>query len=132
MTDDEDLTWVAKPLNTSTTTFKPSDVDLSNKLLSTFGKSEVEYAAMHLIKYLRKNGDTWNFTFSGLYVYYYNHKLNSDEMLFGLLGSWFDDGPMCFQEDGFYISNWGNGLQVTERFLKRIEKHVRKQGDQGV
>ena len=64
-----------------------------------------------------KNG--WNFTFSSLYNYYVAHNLNTDEMLFGLLGPWFDDGPMHFQEDGFWIGNWGNGLQVTEAFLKR-------------
>jgi hypothetical protein len=105
--------------------FKPSDVDLSNDLCSTFGKCEVETAAAHLIEYLRENGDTWHFKFSGLYVYYYNHQLNSDEMLFGLLGPWFDDGGlMSFRKDGFYIVNWGSGLQVTENFLKRIAKHV--------
>ena len=106
--------------------FKPSDVDLSNGLCSTFGKSEIEYAAVHLIEYLVESGDEWHFKFDGLYRYYYAHKLNVDEMLFGLLGPWFDDGPMRFQEDGFLIGNWGNGLQVTESFLKRIAKHVKK------
>jgi hypothetical protein len=109
--------------------FKPSDVDLSNWLCSTFGKSEIEYAAVHLIEYLRDNGDKWVFKFSGLFCHYYNHQLNTDEMLFGLFGPWFDDGPLCFQEDGFWIGNWGNGLQVTEAFLKRIAKHVRRRDE---
>ena len=111
-----------KPINVKF--IKPSDVDLSNDLCSTFGKCEIEIAAIHLIEYLRDNGDVWNFTFTGLWTHYYNHQLNTDEMLFGLLGPWFDDGPMRFQEDGFWIVNWGNGLSVTEEFLKRIEKHV--------
>lgn len=38
--------------------FKPSDVDLSDGLCSTFGKSELETSAVHLIEYLRDNGDT--------------------------------------------------------------------------
>jgi hypothetical protein len=108
--------------------FKPSDVDLSNHLCSTFGKCEVETAAVHLIEYLCDSAENdWSFTFSGLWSYYYNHQLNSDEMLFGLLGPWFDDGPMFIQEDGFLIVNWGNGLQITGAFLKRIAKHVKKE-----
>ena len=107
--------------------FGPNDVDLSNGLCSTFGKGEVESAAEHLIEYLQEKGENkWWFTFGGLYLYYYNNNLNSDEMLFGLLGPWFDDGGMMhFREDGFYIVNWGSGLQVTEEFLKRIKRHVR-------
>jgi hypothetical protein len=50
-------------------------------------------------------------------------------MLFGLLGTWFDDGPMRVQDDMFYIVNWGNGLQVTQEFLKRVSKYVKEDGN---
>jgi hypothetical protein len=107
--------------------FDPSEVNLSNGLCSTFGKSETEKSAEHLIRYLQANGDKWHFKLAGLFVYYIDHKLNTDELLFGLYGPWFDDGGlMTFQEDPFYIVNWGSGLQVTEGFLERIKKHVRR------
>ena len=32
--------------------FLPADVDLSNGLMSTFGKAELETSAEHLIRYL--------------------------------------------------------------------------------
>jgi hypothetical protein len=107
--------------------FSPKDVDLSTGLCSTFGKCEVETAACHLIEYLTSiDADNWSFTFGGLYIYYYNNKLNTNEMLFGLLGCWFDDGPMRVQDDRFLIVNWDNGLQVTQEFLKAISKHVKQ------
>jgi hypothetical protein len=110
--------------------FSPKDVDLSNQLCSTFGKAEIEDAAMHLIEYLVERNraaetpNNWFFSFSGLLDYYVTKKLNVNEMLFGLFGSWLDDGPFVVREDGFYIVNWGNSLQVAQEFLKRIAKHV--------
>lgn len=106
--------------------FRPSDVNLENGLMSTFGKCEIETAATHLIEYLRDEcEDHWkSFHLFGLLVYYHNRGLNTDEALFGLMGPWLDDGPFRFQDAGFYIVNWGNGLQVTQDFLNRISKHV--------
>jgi hypothetical protein len=110
--------------------FSPSDVDLSTGLMSTFGKAELETSAEHLIRYLQSiDAENWSFTFAGLYEYYVKNKLNTNEMLFGLLGTWFDDGPMRVQDDMFYIVNWGNGLQVTQEFLKRVSKYVKEDGN---
>jgi hypothetical protein len=103
----------------------PADINLSTNLCSTFGKSEREFAATYLIRYLQEiNAEKWNFTFAGLLEFYQRKKLNTNEILFGLFGSWFDDGPLCFQDDPGFIVNWGNGLQVTQDFLKRLQKHV--------
>jgi hypothetical protein len=80
-----------------------------------------------LIEYLQETGNEhWSFKFAGLFDFYRRKGLNTDEMLFGLMGQWFDDGgQMCFREDSGYIVNWGSGLQVTQDFLKRVSKHVR-------
>jgi hypothetical protein len=104
----------------------PADINLEYELSSTFGKREVEDAAVHLVRYLQEiNAEKWNFKFAGLLDYYKRNDLNADEMLFGLFGSWFDDGGMMgFKEDPGYIVNWGNGLQVTQDFLKRLQSHV--------
>lgn len=103
---------------------KPKDVNLSTNLIGTFGKHEVEISAVHLVRYLQgieyKN---WHFTVTGLVEYYQNNKLNPDEMLFGLLGSWIDDGPWESLGDPGYIIHWGSSLQVTSSFLNRLEKH---------
>jgi len=107
-------------------TLVPTDINLSNYLCSTFGKSETEQAAVHLIEYLQEiNAENWHFKFSGLLDFYKRKGLNQDEALFGLFGSWFDDGgAMGFKDDPGYIVNWGNGLQVTQDFLKRIQRHA--------
>jgi hypothetical protein len=104
----------------------PADINLASGLQSTFGKCETEQSAVHLIEYLQEiNAERWNFGFAGLIDFYKRKGLNTDEILFGLYGSWFDDGgAMGFKDDPGYIVNWGNGLQVTQDFLKRVSKHV--------
>lgn len=106
--------------------FLPTDVNLSSNLCSTFGKSEIEYSAIHLIEHLVAiDSKNWRFTFSGLFWHYQSIQADVNTMLFGLMGSWVDDGPWLIQEDPGYIVHWGTDLQVTHHFLKRISKHVR-------
>lgn len=141
--------------------FGPAEVDLTNHLQSTFGKFEIEDAAVKLIEYLTtippsnplKN--PWFFTLSGLISYYKVNDWDTNEALFGLMGSWFDDGGMMgVVPDPGYILHWGSGLgrpsgsvavwvktqpsltsrvragcpgvlSMTNEFLKRISKYVR-------
>ena len=104
----------------------PADINLSNYLCNTFGKAETEQSAVHLIEYLQEiHSEKWHFKLSGLLDFYKRKGLKQDEALYGLFGSWFDDGgTMCVRQDPGYIINWGYGLQVTQDFLERIQKHA--------
>lgn len=107
--------------------FRPQDVDLSSCLGGTFGKMEVELAARNLVAYLVYANHTWNnFKLSGL-CWYYDHNNFKDQPLFGLMGPWFDDGPMIFRE-GIFVVNMTNHLAVTDEFLRRIRKFVKTPG----
>ena len=42
---------------------KPSDIDLSGKLVDTFGWVEYEHVAVDIIRHLAKTGDRWDTLF---------------------------------------------------------------------
>jgi len=101
---------------------KPSDINIKNRLSCTLGKCELEVAAYHLVKFLVETGDTWSFKMPELILYYHQNKLDMNDMLFGLLGGWFDDGPMRFWDDMGYIVNWGGTYIVTEVLVNKLPR----------
>jgi len=107
----------------NTKKIKPSDIDLRDSLQNTFGKSEVEVAACHLLRHLVEDEkDNWTFSLEGLVDYYRRHNLKTDEMLYGLLGGWIDDGMWVLRDDPQYIIHWGARMQITQDFVRRIMK----------
>jgi hypothetical protein len=115
--------------------FQPQDVDLSSCLGGAFGKCEVEIAARDLILYLVYGVHPWNeFSMEGLCRWIMRPKLHplerprpKQQPLFGLMGPWFDDGPMVFRE-GIFVVNMIEHLAVTDEFLLRIRKFVKTSG----
>jgi len=110
---------------------QPRDLDVAHLtyLPSTFGKCEVEVAAWELIRFFQKRCDgKWTpFTFQQLHAFYVTEGWNPDKMLFGLMGSWFDDGGACqVWESAGYVVHTGHNLVVNGEFVKRVEKFKRK------
>lgn len=107
---------------------KPENVDLRLGLCSTFGKSEVETAACYLVRFLQQRKKGWaSFTLQD-----YTNFLNSckpvvslETGLFGLLGDWYDDGPMEIQQ-GQWLTNLGDTISIRLEFVARLEKHKYK------
>lgn len=102
----------------------PKDINIDLYTFSfRFGKCEVETAARNLIQFLkeRKNGEWLGFTFQELTQFYLDKGLNPDEMLFGLMGNWYDDGG-----EGHWIitRSWidhsGNCLYCSEDFIAKV------------
>ncbi len=87
-----------------------------------FGKHEVEDAAIKLIEFFvaRKFGEWAAFTFSELHDFYVERGYRPNEMLFGLMGPWYDDGPMYMREGIAYVAHHGHVLEMTEAFRVRV------------
>ncbi len=92
-----------------------------------FGKHEVEDAAIKLIEFFvaRKNGEWSTFTFKELHDFYVDHRYNPNEMLFGLMGPWYDDGGLgCVREDADLVRHLGHALETTEKFRVRVSSRT--------
>lgn len=109
------------------TKVKPEDIAFPRYGFSIgkFGKSEVEESAGKLVKFFQDRGTGWAaFTFHELHVYYTNKGWKPEEMLYGLLGAWMDDGSWMVVESVAYVVHWCNFLTVTENFIERIKENV--------
>lgn len=115
-----------KQTQKQTERFAPCDIDLSSHLRNTFGKCEIEDATCKLIQFLVETGRGWNEIHIGDLVDFYRQKgWNTDEIMFGLFGSWIDDG--CWRTwKSMMFTNWGNGIVPEQAFFERIKEHVRK------
>lgn len=100
---------------------KTVKLDGCGAVMGGFGKYEVELAAGRLVEFLRTRSN-YGFTFKELTRFYEEHQWNPDEMLFGLLGVWLDDGPMERVEGPPYVVHMGRFLMVTGEFLERVRK----------
>lgn len=104
---------------------KPSEVVrtkvIANQFNGGFGKAEVEVAVGMLVQFLAANGDNWAhpFSFRQLFAFYTSKDVDPNEMLFGLIGPWVDDMGGVYNPQS-YIMHWGNGLQVTPAFVRKV------------
>lgn len=101
---------------------RPMDIQLHHGLrgVGRFGKAEVEWAAGHLVRYFQSRGGWYTFTLEELVYYYKLTGVDPSERLFGLLGAWFDDGPMCWRSGQDYLASYGDGTYcVTVLFIER-------------
>ncbi len=107
---------------------RPSDIDLSDGLSETFGKCEVEEAAVALVRFFQEKGRWTQFTFEELLAFYKTKGLDPEYMLFGLLGSWIDyTGLFYFTESLPFLVRLPDGaICATSLFVKRCEKHKLK------
>jgi hypothetical protein len=116
------------PARNGTPPIRPGDIDLSDGLADTFGKSEVETAAELLVEFHQERERGWDFfSLEEIRGFYLRKGLNPNEMLFGLIGPYLDDGGMgCIRNPHPYIIHFGAKLAVTALFVQRIARHKRK------
>lgn len=102
---------------------RPEDIPLIHGMLEKglFGKCEVEISAARLVLFFRKEARGWVlFTLSKFMDFYRENNWNPDDILFGLAGSWFDDGPYMWHEAHPCIAFYPGGqCVVTEEFIQR-------------
>lgn len=108
---------------------RPDDFDLSSPavLLGTFGKSEVEQTVWRLLKFFQLRGYWCDFTIDELTRFYHHQGWNPNQMFFGLMGGWFDDGMLFSYKHplGVFLACDPNGqYRVTREFLERCAKNT--------
>ncbi len=95
----------------------------NSHMSGTFGKCEVETSAKRLIAFFAvEKGNSWaSFTFEELHTFFLRNNWNPREILFGLVGNWWDDGGMgtLIHQSWPCIIHYGDGLRVTEHFVRR-------------
>ena len=110
----------------------PNDIRLNaiGIVESTFGKCEVEETAGHLIAFFQAKGAWGSFKLDELAEFYRSKGWDPNNMFFGLVGAWFDDGglSMCWVEcPKPYIAFDGVGsCYVTEEFVKQCCHNLKK------
>lgn len=76
---------------------RPRDIDTKNVVywLSVFGKAEIEWAAQRLVAFFQKRNLWHGFTIQDLLDFYRDQGIKDHSgPLYGLFGSWIDDGTL--------------------------------------
>ncbi len=92
-----------------------------------FGKHEVEDAAIKLLEFfvIEKRGEWQPFTFFELHIFYNARRYNPNEMLFGLMGPWYDDGGIgSMREGNAYVIHLGQALEMSNSFKVRVSSRT--------
>jgi hypothetical protein len=96
----------------------------SGAVRGEFGKYEVEQSAGRLVQFFQYHRKGWKcFTFTELRGFYQQNNWDWNEMLFGLMGSWYDDGGAgCIIEGVICVVHWKDTLWVTKEFVDRVAR----------
>lgn len=100
-------------------------VDLSG----TFGKAEVQWNVEKLLAFFKLHGKWCSFDIGTLRRFYEMNKWNPDEIFFGLVGGWYDDGGFggwAHPPEVFLVSTPKGMWMVTDRFINRCAKNIQK------
>lgn len=106
-------------------TFKirPEDFDLSQPLLNTFGKAEIEWAAKKLLVFFQSRGYWFGFTLQEMIIFYNAKGWNPNLAFFGLMGGWYDDATFVggwVETSDVYIAIGADGTYyVTDKFVEK-------------
>lgn len=102
---------------------RPEDFDLSEPLLNTFGKAEIEWAAKKLLAFFQSRGYWFGFTLEEMFIFYKEKGWNPSLAFFGLMGGWYDDATLFggwAQAADIYIAVGADGTHyVTDKFVER-------------
>ena len=108
---------------------RPDDIRMeehSDSILGTFGKCEVERSAGRLVRFFQSKGRWCNFTFSELARFYEQNNWDLNEMLFGLMGVWYDDGGLGgWRISQSFVGHTGSKLCVSDMFIKRCAGKIK-------
>lgn len=104
---------------------RPEDIKVrnpdTNPCCGGFGKHEVEASAGKLIQFFQFRGHWGSFSMTELYNFYQLKGWDVDEILFGLAGAWFDDGPGVWR-NASYIGHFGTEMVVDKEFIRRCQQ----------
>ncbi len=97
---------------------RPEDIDTSRTQVGSFGKCEVEEAAANLVRFFQMRGGWVNFSLPELIEFSKLNEFDSCQVLFGLLGYWYDDGLGAISEAPPYlVALPGGSYCPTELFI---------------
>ena len=106
---------------------QPSDINLTSGLCSTFGKAEVEKSAVGIIRFFKSKGQWISFSLLELLDFYKKDSLDQNEIFFGLLCPWEDDGMFytMLGETSFrlpppyFVVSFDYKYMATDLFIKK-------------
>lgn len=108
---------------------QPKEIVTSLGFGYAFGKHEVEVSAERLIDYLVFRGQGWeSFSLSHMMRYYEARLWNPDEVLFGLIGPYYDDGGMGrVQEPKAWLVHTGSAIYISQAFRVAVSRPTQKE-----
>lgn len=101
---------------------QPGDIHVGecDNVLGGFGKHEVEVSAGKLVKFFQSRESWCKFTLSELAEFYRQNGWEPNEMLFGLMGGWYDDCGFGVWREGInFIGHTGKRLCISEYFIQQ-------------
>ncbi|MDI6734552.1 MAG: hypothetical protein QMD50_03665 [Patescibacteria group bacterium] len=109
---------------------RPEDIDISRGLSNTFGKHEVEAAAVNLVIYCKARRCGWcPFSLSDFLQFSKKAGFDPNMVFFGLLGPWQDDAILVggIRESFPCLVLGADGLYyITDVFVKKCQGRNRE------